>query len=219
MTGQRPQRTGRTQRLSGQRSPSSPVRVGGKSKSSPPPASVLRAYPAPTAGGGPRSAVAPWELVIAGDLTEKQVDLELALVEVPRGSRGTIYLDSCGGSAFVGLALATLIRVRQLRATAIVVGECSSAALMPFAACHERFVTRYSTMLFHPIRWQSEEHVRLEEAVEWARHFRVMEVEQDELLARLLGCSVEQLQTWCRPGRFLTGPELVEAGLAKLIEL
>ena len=46
----------------------------------------------------------------------------------------------------------TLLRYRQLEATAIVLGECSSAALMVFAACRRRFVTPYSTLLFHRMR-------------------------------------------------------------------
>ncbi|HET6426701.1 MAG TPA: hypothetical protein VFG20_23615, partial [Planctomycetaceae bacterium] len=72
---------------------------------------------------------------------------------------------------------------------------------------------------FHPIRWQSEEQVRLEEAAEWARHFQLMEVDHDILLAKLFGCELSQIKTWCRPGRFVSGPELVDAGLAKLVDL
>ena len=94
-----------------------------------------------------------WEIVIRGALEDDEDGLHEKLVELPRGSRGLIYFDSCGGSAFVGLALASLIRLRGLKATGVVVGECSSAALMPFAACAQRFVTPHSTLLFHPIRW------------------------------------------------------------------
>ena len=43
-----------------------------------------------------------WELAIHGDLTDKQSDLVSRLLEVPRKSRGTIFFDSCGGSAYVG---------------------------------------------------------------------------------------------------------------------
>ena len=62
---------------------------------------------------------------------------------------------------------------------------------MPFAACSRRFVTMQSTLLFHPIRWQSEENVRLEEASEWARHFKQLESELDQLLAKMFDCPLE----------------------------
>lgn len=161
----------------------------------------------------------PWEIGIFGDLTDKQSDLFGQLLDVPRNSRGIIYFDSCGGSAYVGLALASLIRLRGLRAVAVVAGECSSAALMPFAACSERFVTPHSTLLFHPIRWQSEEDVRLEEAAEWARHFKVLEEDLDQLLAKMFQCSPELLKQWTRPGKFVMGQELVDAGIAGLVDL
>ena len=160
-----------------------------------------------------------WELVLSGELTDKEGELHQKLVDVPRGSSGIVYFDSCGGSAYIGLALATLIRLRGLRATGIVVGECSSAALVPFAACATRYVTPHSCLLFHPIRWQSEEQVRLEEAAEWARHFQELEADQDRLLARLFGCEDSLIEKWTRPGRFVRGAELATAGLAQMIDL
>lgn len=184
---------------------------------------MRRFRPYPPVADAPRPASTHdgrnWELAIHGDLTDKQSDLVARMLEVPRRSRGTIFFDSCGGSAYVGLALASLIRLRGLQADGVVAGECSSAALMPFAACHRRFVTRHSTLLFHPIRWQSEENVRLEEASEWARHFHQLEGELDELLAKMLGCPLDILTRWTRPGRFVGGQEMVDAGLAKMITL
>lgn len=161
----------------------------------------------------------PWELAVTGDLSDKQADVLSRLVEVPRNSRGTIFFDTGGGSVYAGLALASIIRLRGLDVDGVVAGECSSAALLPFAACHRRFVTPHSTLLFHPVRWQSDEEVRYEEAAEWARHFQLMEQDIDRLLARMFGISPEQLTRWTRPGRFLTGPELVEAGLAEQVDL
>ena len=115
----------------------------------------------------------PWEVAITGDLSaERQDETVSRLLDFPVGSTGIIYFDSCGGSVYSGLSLATLIRTREFKTTAVVMGECSSAALMPFAACRRRFVTKVSTLLFHPMRWQSEEEVRMEEAAEWARYFR-----------------------------------------------
>ena len=160
----------------------------------------------------------PWEISVCGDLTDQQSDLLERFTSVPRGSQGVAYFDSCGGSVYTGLALGTLIRLRNLRVTAVVIGECSSAALLPFAACQQRLVTPHSTLLFHPMRWQSEEDVRLEEATEWARHFKEMESRLDALLADLMNVPLETLRDWTRPGRFISGPELAAAGIARLFD-
>jgi len=138
---------------------------------------------------------------------------------VPFGSAGTLYIDSGGGSAYVGLALASLIKLRGLRCTGIVAAECSSAALLPFAACEQRIVTPHSTLYFHPMRWQSEDEVRIEEAAEWTRHFKVLEEDLDGLLAKMLGIPLSLIQQWSHPGRFLNGREFAEAGLARVVDL
>ncbi|APZ95127.1 ATP-dependent Clp protease proteolytic subunit [Fuerstiella marisgermanici] len=178
----------------------------------------LRPYPSPSHIEAKSHERQPWEVTITGDVGDRQSDLLARLVDVPLRSKGVIYFDSGGGSVYAGLALATLIRTRELRATAVVVGECSSAALMPFAACEKRFVTPFSTMLFHPMRWQSEEDVRLEEATEWARHFKQLEGDLDGLLAKLFPMDAALLETWTRPGRFVSGKELAEHDLAKLFD-
>lgn len=180
-------------------------------KTSPPPTRFDRPEREPSRHG--------WEICISGDLTDKQHDLMQSLLETPQRSRGTIYFDSCGGSTYVGIGLATLIRLRGLSATGVVLGECSSAALLPFAACARRFVTPHSSLFFHPVRWASEEDVNLEEAAEWTRHFKVLEQDIDELLCRLFKLPPEQLTSWTRPGRFFTGLEIAEAGLAQLVDL
>ncbi len=177
----------------------------------------IRPYPGPSMSP-PAADRGLWEVAVTGELAEKQTELIGRLTEVPVGSRGILWLDSCGGSVYAGLALATLIRMRNLKAIGVVLGECSSAALMPFAACHRRFVTPFSTLLFHPMRWQSEEDVRLEEAAEWARHFQHLETRLDDLLAQLFPISAEALEKWNNPGRFVSGSELSEAGLADLID-
>ena len=160
-----------------------------------------------------------WEIAINGDLTDKQHELIASLVEVPRRSRGIVWFDSGGGSVYVGLALCSIIRLRGLRVTGVVAGECSSAAILPFAACERRFVTPHSTLLFHPMRWQSAEDVRLEEATEWARHFKNLEGDLDNLLARLFDFPEDRIAEWTNPGRFISGPELVDAGLAKTVDM
>jgi ATP-dependent Clp protease protease subunit len=161
----------------------------------------------------------PPEIALVGDLTEHQSDLCQRLLDVEPGGECILYFDSLGGSPYCGMALVSLILLRGLRATGVVAGECSSAALWPFAACVRRLVTPLSVLLFHPMKWQSEEHVGLAEAAEWARHFRELEIEMDRLLADLFRVPPERIRQWSEPGRYVFGRELAEAGLAELAPL
>ena len=161
----------------------------------------------------------PLELAIIGDLTDNEADLTDRLLGVEPGGECTIYFDSPGGSPYCGMSLVTLLRVRGMRATGVVTGECSSAALWPFAACQRRLVTPFSVFLFHPMKWQSEEHIGIREAAEWSRHFAELEHEMDVLLCDLFGRSADQINEWSRTHRYVTGRELVAAGLAELIDL
>jgi len=161
----------------------------------------------------------PIEIAIAGDLTDHQTDLCDKLLGVEPGGECVLYFDSPGGSPYCGLGLTSLIMLRGLRATGIVAGECSSAALWPFAACGRRLVTAHSVCLFHHMRWQSEENVGLLEAAEWARHFGTLEKDMDALLGRLFGVTPEKIAEWTHAGRYVGGAELAAAGLAELVEL
>ena len=69
------------------------------------------------------------------------------------------------------------------------------------------------------MRWQSAEDVRLEEATEWARHFKNLEGDLDKLLSRLLDFPEEKIAAWTSPGRFISGQELVDAKLAQIIDM
>jgi len=199
-----------------------PYRARKKTEAPKPASRPLRPYLPPHGGRRPSDynlESRQWEIVISGELVDKEGQLHEKLMDLPRNSRGTIFFDSSGGSAYVGLALASLMRLRGLKAVGVVAGECSSAAIMPLAACVERYVTPHTSLLFHPIRWQSDEQVRLEEAAEWARHFHVMEADHDALIARLFGCAEDIIKRWNNPGRFVSGEEFVAAGLAKMIDL
>jgi ATP-dependent protease ClpP protease subunit len=159
------------------------------------------------------------EIPVIGDVDDWESDVIKTLLELPRGAECVFYIDSAGGSVFGALAVLTLMRHRRLEGTAIVLGECSSAALLLFAACRRRFVTPYSTLLFHRMRWQSEKRVGSEEAYLWARHFEEMEKDIDNLQARLFGAGEEQVRAWTGGGHYVTGPQLVAAGLAEMLEV
>ena len=160
----------------------------------------------------------PLEIAITGDLTDHEGELTERLLGVDQGDECLLYFDSPGGSPYCAMSLMTIIKMRRLRATGIVTGECSSAALWPFAACERRIVTPYSVLLFHPMRWQSEENVGLAEAAEWARHFGSLERSMDELLAQMFGASVDLMADWINPGRYVSGPEIAKAGIAEMVE-
>src|SRR5437870_7600983 len=159
------------------------------------------------------------DIAVVGDVDDYEVDVIKAVLELPPGSECTFYIDSAGGSVYGALALVTLLRQRKLNATAIVLGECSSAALLLFAACRKRLVTPYSTLLFHRMRWQSEKRVGSDEAYLWARHFDEMEKELDRLQAKLFGTAEEQVRAWTHGSHYVTGTEMVKAGLAEWLEM
>jgi ATP-dependent Clp protease, protease subunit len=161
----------------------------------------------------------PLEIAICGDLTDNESELTERLLGIEPGGECTIYFDSPGGSPYCAMSLVSLIRLRNIRATGVVTGECSSAALWPFAACRRRIVTPFSVFLFHPMKWQSEEHIGIREAAEWSRHFAALEQEMDVLLGELFAGSEDLIGDWIRTHRYVTGRELAEAGLAELVPL
>lgn len=161
----------------------------------------------------------PLEIAICGDLSQHEHDICEKLLGVPPGGECVLYFNSPGGSAYSALSLASLLVLRGIQATGVVIGECSSAALWPLAACKRRLVTAHSILLFHPLKWESGEHVDISEAAEWARHFAYLEQDMDVVLARLFGIGADKIAGWMKPGRYVTGPELAAAGLAELVDL
>jgi ATP-dependent Clp protease, protease subunit len=161
----------------------------------------------------------PMEIAIIGEVDDWEEEVVRSLLELPPGSDCVFFIDSTGGSVYGALAVVTLLRQRKLKATAVVLGECSSATLLVFAACHKRLVTPLSTLLFHKMKWQSEKRVDSGEAVHWARHFETLEHDIDDLQVRLFGASEDKVREWTRSGHFVTGPQIVAAGLADLLEL
>ena len=171
----------------------------------------------PTSDASPDES--PLEIAICGDLTEHETDICEKLLAVPPGGECVLYFNSPGGSAYAALSLASLLVLRGMNATGVVLGECSSAAIWPLAACRRRIVTAHSVLLFHPLKWESGEHVAIDEAAEWARHFAHLEQDMDGVLARLLGVTPDRLAAWMKPGRYVSGHDLASAGLAELVDL
>jgi ATP-dependent Clp protease protease subunit len=159
------------------------------------------------------------EIAVVGEVDDWEGEVIKTLLEIPPRGHCVFYIDSAGGSVFGALAVLTLLKHRAIDATAIVLGECSSAALLLFAGCRRRLVTRYSTLLFHRMRWQSEKRIGSFEAAHWARHFAEMEKDIDDLQVRLFGAAEEQVRAWTAGSQYVTGEQIVAAGLAEMLEL
>lgn len=159
------------------------------------------------------------EIPVIGDVDDWEAEVVKTLLELPPRSECVFYIDSIGGSVYGALAVLTLLQYRHLEATAVVIGECSSAALLVFAACRRRFVTPFSVLLFHRMRWQSDKRIDAEEAYRWAKHFEEIEKDLDQLLIRLFGKAADQIRAWTEGGHYVNGAQIVEAGLAEMLEL
>lgn len=161
----------------------------------------------------------PVKFAIIGEVDDWEEEVVEKLMNLNEGRECIFYIDSTGGSVYGALAVVTILRQQKLKATAVVLGECSSATLLVLAACQKRLVTRHSTMLFHKMRWQSERRVDSVEAVHWAKHFEELERDIDDLQVRLFGAAETEVREWTRAGQFVTGPQLVALGLAELLEI
>jgi ATP-dependent protease ClpP protease subunit len=166
-----------------------------------------------------RARKPPTEIAIIGDVDDWEQDVVKQLLELPPQSACVFYIDSAGGSVYGALAVLTLIRLRKLDATAVVLGECSSASLLIYAACKRRVVTPYSTFLFHQMRWQSDKRVGSGEAYLWAKHFEDMEKDIDNLQARLFGKAEDKIREWITAGHYVTGSQMAALGLAEMEEI
>ncbi len=161
----------------------------------------------------------PTEIPLVGEVDDWESEVIKDLLGVRPGGECIFYIDSMGGSVYGALAVVTLLRQRQLQSTGFVLGECSSASLLIFAACQRRLVTRYSTLLFHRMRWQSEKRVGSLEAALWARHFEEMEKEIDALQVRFFGAAEDLVREWTLGSHYVSGPQIAAAGLAELVEV
>lgn len=159
------------------------------------------------------------ELALIGDVDDWESDTIKSLLELPDGSDCILYFDSAGGNPYGALAIVMLMRLRRIRATGIVLGECSSSALLVFAACQHRFTGPLCTFLFHRIRWQSDKRVLSDEARQWVKHFEQMETDLDKFQHELFGTAQQATHEWNLQGRYVTGREIVAAGLAEMLTI
>jgi len=157
------------------------------------------------------------EISICGEMIDR-ADFAERLLAIPARGNCTIYFDSPGGDAFTGLALANLIRLRGLNATGIVIGQCSSAALWPFAACQQRFMTGDSVCYFHDIQSVCDRPMTRRDAENFASQVGRLESQMNLKLVRLFGSGSAKLSEWIAASRYVTAQEMSAAGLVQLLE-
>lgn len=157
------------------------------------------------------------DIVIVDDLEKCEKDVLEALAQMPDHSACRFIINSGGGSVYAGMGISTLIEMKHLRATAVVLADCSSSALLIFATCPERLVAPHASFLFHPMQWSSEERSRLPGALGWAKEFKRIESECAEWLLGHLDLPRTTLMRWVQRETYVTATELVEMGLASYI--
>src|SRR5262245_56137425 len=96
------------------------------------------------------------ELALIGDIDDWEGEVVKELLDLKSGIECAFYIDSAGGSVYGAMAILTLMKLRKLKVRSYILGECSSAALLIFAASQKRYVTPYSTLFFHRMRWESD---------------------------------------------------------------
>jgi ATP-dependent protease ClpP protease subunit len=157
------------------------------------------------------------QIVIVDDLEKCEKDVLEALAQMPDRSACRFIINSGGGSVYAGLGMSTLIEMKHLKATAVVLADCSSSALLVFATCQERLVAPHASFLFHPMQWSSEERSRLSGALGWAKEFERIEDACADWLRTRLGITQSVLARWVKKETYVTAHQLVELGLASYI--
>lgn len=157
------------------------------------------------------------DIVIVDDLEKCEKDVLDALVQIPDGSACRFIINSGGGSVYSGLGISTLIEMKRLKATAVVLADCSSSSVLIFSTCQERLVAPHASFLFHPMQWSSEERSRLHGALGWAKEFKRIEESCADWICSHLGITSTLLLRWVKRETYVTAKQLVDLGLASYI--
>lgn len=160
----------------------------------------------------------PKTITLLDEVEKCEKEIVESLLGVPDKKSVRFLINSGGGSVYASLAIATVLKMKQLQSEAVVLADCSSSALMIFATCQTRRIAPHASMLFHPMRWSSDDQARLPGAKSWAAEFtRVAGVYEDWLVTHL-GLPRRLLKTWIREERYVLAHELVELGVASFLE-
>ncbi|MDX2177835.1 MAG: ATP-dependent Clp protease proteolytic subunit [Candidatus Sumerlaeia bacterium] len=153
-------------------------------------------------------------VLLLEDVEKCEKEVIEALMGFPVGGEATIVINSGGGSVYAGLAIGTVVRHRRMHCHAQVLADCSSSALLVFAACQTREVSPHASFLFHPMQWSSDDRSRVNGARSWSEEFlRVSKVCED-WLSELLPISRSVLRRWVQQEKYVVAQELIDLGIA-----
>lgn len=136
------------------------------------------------------------------------------ILALPPRKAVQIVINSGGGSVYASLAIRTAMAMRNVQAEAVVLADCSSAALLVLAACQRRLVASHASFLFHPMRWSSEEQARLTAAKSWAGEFERLSSIFEDTLVEEFPIDRRTVRGWIRQEKYVTAEELIERGIA-----
>ena len=156
------------------------------------------------------------DILLTGEIDERANKIVHALLKIPEDDEFTIYINSPGGSLMGAISIASTIQYRRLKGTVVVTGECSSAALLPFAACQDRFISPCSLFLWHQTQHEPSgmESTRL---LPWAERAKSHDIATNTMLAEMLDIPRELISDWEKQSRYFSAKEMTKAGLAELI--
>jgi ATP-dependent protease ClpP protease subunit len=160
----------------------------------------------------------PKTVTLLDEIEKCEKEVVDSLTALPDKKTVRFLINSGGGSVYASLAIATVMKLKQLHGEAIVLADCSSSALLIFATCQTRKIAPHASLLFHRLRWSSEDQARLSGAKSWAAEFtRVAGVYEDWLVSHL-GLPRRTIKTWIREERYVLADELIELGVAEPLE-
>lgn len=162
---------------------------------------------------------APHVITLLDEVEKCEKEIVETLFSLPDGAPVQIVINSGGGSVYASMGIATALRLKNFKSEAIVLADCSSSALMVFAACPVRRVARHASFLFHPMKWSSEDQSRLHGALSWSEEFtRISKVTEDWLVDNL-PMNRRTLRNWIRKERYVEAQELFDRGIAEELDL
>lgn len=158
------------------------------------------------------------KIYLIGDIDEsafQSFSEQLAVFEKNKSNRDPIEIDlnSGGGSAMDALAFCSRIRNSKLQINVTVYGLVGSAAVLVFAACNNRRMTKESWMMVH------EDSVNLKtinttQYEKQAKHMRRLESQWCRLLFDFTGTEIKVWERLHKEETYLNPNECVNLGIA-----
>lgn len=151
-------------------------------------------------------------LYISGMISQAHTAAALRFVLMLGEEAGTVVVNSAGGDESEGFALYDLLRPLSKQLTAVAIGQCQSAAILPYLACSERYASKHTNFMFHhgTASFQSDEPTR-----EWPGISREL-IRSDEAYLKVItertALTLKETRKLCRFGHYFGFEEAVKNG-------